>query len=267
METMEEDLKYPVAALEHFGLPLTKVPEGATKTADLLGTDGSGTFVVEVKSKEDSEEFLRRRHAAAITGEVLEEEHPVSRQNVMAGILRDAAKQLSATAAPKDFRLVVFNACGHHSDVQIEQAEATFYGSVDGVDLKSGETITIYFFKHNECFLLRDSLDALFVMTDWSRPGDRKVRLCLNPFSPRCDGLRSTAFFKAISPYVADPFVEEERGKALIVDGNVDRSDKKRVLRHLQEKYDRPKLIDLSGMTHYSASMFIPKDGDGKLPE
>ena len=259
MDRMNEDLKYPVEALGHFGLHLTKIPERAEKTADLQGTDGSATFVVEVKSKEDSDKYLERREAAAQTGEIVDDQHPISRRNVMSGILRAASEQLSSTASAEDYRMVVFNARGHHAEVQMEQAEATFYGSVDGLDLDTQETFSLYFFDHNECSTLRESIDALFLMTDWSHHVERKARLCVNPFSLRSRDLRKSAFAQAISPYIGDPLEEERTGKALIVDSDVDRSDKKEVLRHLQKKYRRPRLIDLSGMTHYEASVFIPK--------
>lgn len=253
---MDTDLKLPATLLKNLGLNLEKIPEGERKTPDLRGSDGTADFLVEVKSKFDGIEIQTKREKAQYTGEILEESHAVIRQNVIAGIFRQAAEQL-ATASEFELRLIVFNGCGHHSDVQIEQAEATFYGSVQVYDLDSSESFNCYFFSYNECYPLKNEVDALFVMTD------SKAKLCLNPFSPRYRKLQETDFYQRIHPHVNDPLVEEEQGAALIVNGEIDRSDKNKVLHHLQEKYKRPRLIDLSGMTHYSASIFIPKNDTG----
>ena len=92
----------------------------------------------------------------------------------------------------------------------MEQAEATFYGSVLGYDLASGRSYTMYFFEHNDCFRLKDSVDALFVMTD------SKAKLCLNPFSCRYAQLKASPLCAKISPCVADSFADEQAGAGLI---------------------------------------------------
>lgn len=85
-------------------------------------------------------------------------------------------------------------------------------------------------------------------------------QLCVNPFSPRADRLRRSPLAVTFGAGVFDPMAREARGDVCVVDGDIDRSDEGAVLRFVQQKYDRPMLMNID-MGHHEVWTGLKLDG------
>ena len=69
-------------ALRSLGLDVQPIPVGATKTPDFRVSDGTQTYLLEVKNKFADSDLIRRREKALDSGGVWEEEVRLACQNV-----------------------------------------------------------------------------------------------------------------------------------------------------------------------------------------
>ena len=219
-----------------WGFNVHKIDETDDKTPDFSVTLDTENYLIEVKEKEDSNENkdildnLKEGKVQNFTIE-LTESGSVSR------ILKKGQKQLNTYSDEKDiFRILWFVCTGIHLNSQIEIIKQSLYDTVPLWDLNNKlfqETVpTCYFFGNNSKFFkYKNELDGVIVGTY------EEGKLCLNPFSPRYEKLKSSTLLKKFAEGFIDPENEEKLKRGIIVDGLIDRSNQELVLKYLEKKY------------------------------
>lgn len=245
---------FVLRGLRSLGLSVRRVEVGADKTPDLIASDGSCTYLIEVKDKfpDPALEALRLRELGR-TG-AWEEEESLGYHNALSAVVRDACAQLGRFEPDAaHFRLIWLHARGRHPEARLEQFKATVAGVVDLIDTAetggSVEARPCYYFGFAEFFRHRDVLDGAFLSTDG------KGALLLNSLSARYGALRESALCR-LFPAVRDPILQEGEGSAYIADCDVNRSDSAGVLEYLRRKYARPGLSDFRPK-RYSAEALV----------
>ncbi len=230
----EQLMRLQLEALDFKVERIETAVEGGEQRADYRATDGTDSFIIEVKSKEDSPGYKALldeldERGIAVGSTLLTADNAISR------VIRKAAKQLANTPAREsDFRLIWFACLGHDASFVLEQAELTVYGSREVMTFDQGSedvsVKTCHFYGHGEFWRCRhvDAI-ALFGYAGW--------KLRLNPFSPRRDALSRTRLCSILGKAVCDPIAREAAREDLFVDEDVDRKDEAAVQQFLCRKY------------------------------
>ena len=241
------------------GMRVEKIPESDAKTPDFFVSDSRHSYLLEVKDKFPNAQELIRRKETLERGEVYDGQERLSHNRNISNVISDAVKQLSNyNEKSADFKLVWLHARGLYPDVQMQQLEATLYGAVDITDrdtwTEGGATVKpCYFFYFNDFYQFRDTVDGAVVADD------HRAKFCLNPYSLRFMELKQSTFCQAFAGGICDPLEQEAAGRAYIADWDGSRRDKKVTLRLLQEKYNRPNLLDFE-FTHLSGEMLVQRE-------
>ena len=154
--------------LRSLGFEVQRIQVGTTKTPDLLLSDGTCKYLIEVKDKFPDPQRERRRADVLNRGEIWDEEKPLAYRNAISYVIRHAAAQLSTFGAePVDFRLVWLHARDRHPDTQLIQFQATLFGSVDLIDLAEISDSVLahpcFYFDFAEFFRFSDVLDLSLI--------------------------------------------------------------------------------------------------------
>lgn len=247
--------------LRSLGFSVTRIAESRNKSPDFLVKDPVHTYLVELKDKFPDAAKLEQRNEVLSRGQTYEEQQSTGYNNAVSAVIRDALKQLAAFKGETvHFKLIWLHARGRKPDIQLDQFRATLYGSVDIVDLAEivgVEASTVarpcFYFSFSEFYRFRYILDGAIIATD------KKALFCLNSLSPRYQGLRHSKLKLIFEHGICDPKELEGDGRAYIADCEGSRRDKQRILKYIQRKYNRPKLIDLT-MQDYSAEVLVSQD-------
>ena len=247
--------------LTSLGFTVTAIDVGAGKTPDLLVSDETDSYLVEVKDKFPDPDVEERRLNALNQSGTWDEDEPLGFRNTISSVVADGCEQLAAfDGGHRSFRLLWLHARSRHPDAQLEQFVATLYGAVDLID--TGEiqgsvpARPCYYFDFAGFFRHRDVLDGAFVSTD------ERGLLCLNPLSLRCESFRASRLFKSF-PATCDPVEEETSGQAYIADCDISRREVASVLVFVRQKYGRAGLVDFKPV-RYSAEAVVNREGSGK---
>jgi len=241
-----------IRMLRPFGLKVQPIEVCTEKTPDLLVSDGTCNYLIEIKDKFPDPSTEQQRAQVLDAGEVWTEEQGLGYENAISKVIREGAAQLASfQKGPIDFRLLWLHS-RHRYESQLRQFEATLYGAVDLLDLAEAPLARpCFFFTYSEFFRLREVLDGAFVASD-----NRGI-LCLNSFSPRFEKLKSSQLCQAFRG-ICDPVDLERTGKAYVADCNVSRKNRTAVLEYVKAKYARPQLIPFEPKRH-SAQMAVPR--------
>jgi len=240
--------------LVSLGLKVQQIEEDATKTPDLLVSDGTCKYLIEIKDKLPDPEIMRQRERVLHSGEIWNEEAPLDYNKRVSEVIRKGVTQLSSFDRELvDFRLLWLHARHRYEDMQLQQFQATQYGTIDLLDLAESSTRPCFFFTFSEFYRLRIERDGAFVAAD-----DKNL-LCLNIHSPRFEKLKNSQLCKLLRG-ICDPIALEQTGDAYIAGCEVSRNDRAAVLEYVRNKYKRPQLIDVQPM-HLSGEIDI------RLPE
>lgn len=242
---------------ESYGYRVEKIPQEEDESPDFLIFDSVWSYLLELKTKFPSEAQIEERRKTLETKNVYIIHEPTIRKNTFSGIIKKAKDQLKKPKAPQDvLRLVwLLVATSDWADAQMHQFEATLYGSTRVVDTTNGRSGDCFFFHNSDFFLFRDVLDAAIVSTE------SKLKLLLNPLSPRYERMKKSSLSKHLRNAVVDPIQLEKECRAFLVEGDVDRSDKEAVLQHLREKYKSENMADIT-MNYVSGTMVVPRQTD-----
>lgn len=232
---MEEGKLLALRVLSNFGFQVDDVPLSGGRTADLLVTDdNSQRYLIEVKEKVESESHATERVDILSRGDLYEQADPLSHDNRISGILRDAQKQLDAT--PKDvgtFQLVWFHATGVDADLKYRQAFATFYGHVDLLARSptSHASPPCFYFDYNAAFAM-PTVEAM-ILSDRSQ-----LQFCLNEFSHRHAEFRNALLFQKFVELdgVIDPVAMAADGQIIACRGEFARKNDDETAKALQEQ-------------------------------
>ncbi len=253
MSTTDEGLKDAIGSwLRGRGLEVLQLEERDERTPDLLATYKDERYIIEIKSKRDNEELLREEEALLAKGEKVWHIEGVGRRVPIARVIEKAVKQIrNLPPHDSDFRLLWLHAEGSRPKLQMQQFHGTLYGTTEIVDLE-GHLHICYYFYHNELYRFRTELDGA-ILTDGN-----EGKLCLNSFSPRADRLRESFLAKSVlKDGICDPEALERAHGAFIASGPEDRRDPDAVLRFLQKKYGRMKIMNMDS-GYYALKVSLP---------
>jgi hypothetical protein len=246
------------ALLEHFGFVVDDIPTAdreRRKEADFKATLCGVTLLLEEKTKEENPFSTAKREATHAQGAFHVETLPVTRDETVSGVIRNAASQLrSSSRHAHDFRLMWFTATGPTAEGKYEQFMATLYGRSNVLELGSDGYRRCYFYRNSDFFWRRDVIDgAVAAYTDGPTIS---AKVCLNPLSPRFEALRRSPVLKPFGTAIEDPLKLEAEGGAFVLDAELDRRVEGPLLDYLQKKYSTGPLmaIDL-GYTRASVSI------------
>lgn len=223
------------------GFTAEKIPERRERSPDIRVSRGDERYLIELKSKEDDPEKVRRRVASLRAGEIVDVSEKLTRWNTIDGIIDHASEQL-ASREPEDvgaFGLILFLCDGREPELQAERIFATAYGSTRIASLGDEPTRRGFYVRDSAFFRNRSELDGLILANG------QGAHLLLNNYSPRYKDLSEAALvdsFRQVNS-VTDPLAEEADGRAYIADCSISRQDEAAVVRFLQKKYGKRKLI------------------------
>lgn len=242
--------------LRHWNVAFEPLPTRSTEQSDYLARLGRSRFLIEEKTKfDDAEQEAERARQLKVDKRALVVK-PLVRRNRLSAIASKAASQLEASGSryDHDFRLVWFNGTGPYAQAHVMQFSAGLYGKVGVTGLRLPARVPCYFFGHSDFFNHAARLDG--AVTVHPVQGGVAPWLCLNPLSPRFEGLRRTKFAKLFGVNVEDPSREERERRAFIVDSDTDRRDEAAVLAEIERKYNTGPLMTFNiGYHHLSVQV------------
>ncbi|SEI75627.1 hypothetical protein SAMN04244579_01910 [Azotobacter beijerinckii] len=256
-----QPFSYAKALLQHWGITVEDIPTSDAQQkqeSDFLASFGDARVLIEEKTKEDDPIYLAKRAEELERGEIHAATLPISRNETLSGLVRDASRQLrSSSDKPHDFRLMWFTATGVHAEGKYEQFIATLYGRTNILEMNTAHYRRCYYFRNADFFRRADVMDgAIVAHTDGQ---SISAKLCLNSLSPRYEALRRSAVVQPFGTAVEDPSALEADGTAFILDCTLDRKNEVPLLTYLQEKYGTAPLMKFDlGYTH--ASILLPKN-------
>lgn len=236
-----------------FGYSVTKIIESTKKSPDFLVEGYGERFLIELKTKEDDDQVAHDFNETLERDGIAEFSDTTGRKNTVSGLVRDACKQLSSIQLRVDFRLVWLMAVGRNQELKRDQFKSSLYGIFTVFDLESSHAFPCYYFGFNDFFAFKNVLDGAIISTE------KEGELCLNTHSKNYSRLRDSVLAKKFGMACCDPVLEEEKQKAMIIDGDIDRKNQAACLAFLCEKYKRSKLQYMQ-MTYYSARALIPEE-------
>ncbi|KFF85806.1 hypothetical protein [Pseudomonas syringae] len=225
----------------HFGFDLEKIGESDTKSPDFLTSDGQYKILLELKTKNESQETLDERDTVLKTGEIYSKTTPLHRNNRISKLFDKAAKQFHSKkeTVEADFCFLILHACGPATSYHLSQFEASAYGSVKLITygITNESLKDCYYFQNSDFYKHQSIIDgAIFV-------GENNLQFCINDLSPRYDAVKKCGFVKAFTTGVVDPTAKETAGKAYSIRTNIDRNDEYELIEHIKKKYSIDKVI------------------------
>lgn len=254
MNNDTEAKKWVCEVLKQLGLTPELIPvSNQRRTPDLKATDGKDIFLIEVKSKIDDPSAVSAEAEKLRSGQPVVQSIPVSHNNTLSDIIRDAADQLKYSKVPEAIRLLWFNAEGGEPERQWRQLYSTLYGTRTLVDTTTNAAYECFYFDFNEFFHRKDIIDAAF--TAWPENGLTKLALFVNSFSPRVERVRNCTLYKALHEGLCDPRILESEGRAYLADTDVDRRNSDAVLKYIQDKYNNPNLSAFPALSYITGKV------------
>lgn len=247
MELLDPDTGRVRALLHSAGLGTKIIPQSTARTCDLMATDGTEEYLVEVKGLHDDTETSDELNDCG--------EYSGSREvSTSAALLRrmeSAVKQLRDTANGKHESLWVIALVIHGpvwAEIMLNQVLATLYGTGVVADLGSPSSPArkCLYLRQSAFHKLRDSLDAVMVL---DRNG---AGLFVNDHSERSGRMRLSALgsFFSQRKLLHHAARLESEAHHLIADCDCDRAQEVDVLRYLSAKYGLVRPIALRSFAY-----------------
>jgi len=247
---------------ECLGASVGRIAESDRPRADFLVSWPNVSCVVEVKGKEENEEYARCLHDSgrAWRSESMGRTNPISRQ------VREAIEQVRDTPDTSTaFRVLALVAADDAAELHAARFKSTLYGLVDIVtpsDSGEAEARPCFYFTYSE-FPSAPDIDAAVILAGLGS------LLCLNEFSLRLDEFRSTPLYQVHSSCgaVLDPAALEAIGKAYSLKGDLPRKDPKAMLALLKQKYGLSIAYDVCFIRTAAAAVVQRRDGGLEMTE
>ncbi len=230
-----------------FNFELEKIPESDEKSPDFITTDGDNKILLELKTKVESKEEIKRREHALNNAKIYSKTAQLGRQNTISKRVREAAVQLSSQKEKANANLcfVILHATGSAENEHIEQFKSSLYGSCQIISFGSPIPIKLcYYYENSDFYNNKNIIDGALII------GERAAIFCINDLSSNYGRVKSSRFAAAFDGGIIDPRAREAEGKAFIVDGDIDRKDKFAVDSYLCKKYSLPRVIDFNFIQH-----------------
>lgn len=253
---------YAKAMLQYWNIAVDDIPTSDVeqkKEADFLARFGDIRVLIEEKTKEDDPSYLAKRAEELERGEVHSMVLPISRNETLSGLVRDASCQLrSSSDKPHDFRLMWFTATGVHAKAKYEQFMATLYGRTNIIEMNTTYYRRCYYFHNADFFRRAEVIDgAIVAHTDGKSVS---AKLCLNSLSTRYEALCRSPILQLFGTAIEDPPALEADETAFILDCDLDRKDESLLLAYLQKKYQTAPLMAFNFSYLHGSILFSEKD-------
>jgi hypothetical protein len=231
--------KFVQKQLTGMGLFVEKIQESCKgKTPDFLVKTDDENYLIEVKSKFDSEEEVIRQKESYERNDSHHINTKLKRNNRISKIIITACQQLQAYPDSNEYiRLVWLQTLGLSEEIQSDQILYSIYGIAYLVNnfgwksKKSPEFKECYFFTHSDFYNHREYLDGVIIGKS------NNGLLCLNPYSPKYNKLKNGVISKTMGAGVIDPCKLEKEGEAYMLTSQVNRNNESLVLKEIQKKY------------------------------
>ena len=258
-DTLLPEEQEVVRFLEELGLQVRPVPTSASKTPDFVVDGDARGYVVEVKTRFDSEEWAR----AMDCGSVAYQERSMGHGRWGEDVARGALKQFRAADAEHSRWWVLWLAIRCKASAEAMREEAI--GSLFGVRQ------VVYYDPHSKKHAMRNCLFAkpgVFerhpeIVASVVDCGDG-LAFCVNEFAADVSSFQESVFcssFARIHPPTSATDLTENHGFCRVRKLSVDRSDDSALAAHLQRAYGLEGAIVLDMRAH-SASMAVPRSKD-----
>jgi len=285
MDTAKQHVRGQLEAIDYEVDPIEESGGREGEAADLRATlAGEPSIVIEVKSREEDQDFIEAL-AAAPPGEIVPRRpKKIGYNATTSDLIQKALSQInSSRRADTDLAciwLLVRDAA--MANQGIDQFEATLLGrslawcrSVKGLMPVYYAGITRFYGNPKLDFVIAQ--DRIPV-TDFTSDGrqvligeQRRDLLLLNPFSDRLSEVMSTTLYKhfqkldAVSPMPQDL---EARGEAFLVDldADVELRDKEAVEAFLRAKYPQAEIVGLENLQVLGGAVNIEPPGNPGTP-
>ncbi len=237
--TEDEFTASAVDLLARWGVNVSRAPTACgVRTPDLRGSSGDDLYAIELKQR-DSDRVLDAL-PVALDSQVAQALPPLamSRDQAVQSLIRESVHQLRGETAAT-FRIGWVHCEGFDSDTDQVQLQNSFLGTEYLLDRGvGGRAYACHFFRDSDFWRYRADLDGAIVSRQVAHD-EVNVSVLLNPYSPRLDRLRDSAFIAAVGPRaLVDVVAEESERTCLIADCTIDRRDASGVLAYVCEKYD-----------------------------
>lgn len=225
----DNDAKDVLSFFKSQGFRGEVIPTSDKETPDLHITDGAVTYVFEVKTKFDSQEYIEHKKTTLLASKIYEEVVPITPKNTIDGIIKKGCKQLKNSHSGDLFLLwIKLKTSDPQRDMDI--AKQTILGIQKVWDVTNQHSIVdCYYFKNSSFFRHKDILDGIIF------EAENGGEFWINNFSPRYKKIKTCELTKKIQPN--DPLETVMRDGQYIVDGTVDRGSENEVIQYLMKKY------------------------------
>ena len=230
---------------EKFTVKAKKIAESDEKTPDFL-VEQEEIVLIELKEKSDDDALHKREQKELSNGDVFEHVGSRGYRNRISGVIGHGIKQLKAQKenTKSDFCLLFIIANGVAKGTQAEQIISTLYGRKDIIDFdsQSNQAASCYYAYHSEFFKHKDIIDGVFLITD------KNVALLINDKSPSYSKFKTSTFLSKFVGKISifDVIELEEKGRVMVADCDIPRSDEEAIKEYIFEKYsiNRGLMID-----------------------
>lgn len=237
--------------LEMVGLHVAPVPRSEVKTPEFIITNDCYDYVVEVKSRKDSELWSK----ALAKGVVAKEVRKHASDRWVTDIARKAKKQMEITDPDGNSLWVLWLSidCNSASEAMFYQAIGSLFGAREVVELESRNgSVTMWtcLYAAPSTFECIPKICAVVIASD------ENITLCVNEDSADTEKFKGTKLyneFAAIHPPISHSDLVNNRNYLTVKDSGFERRNEKELLRFLSNKYQlsKPLFID---MKTYSAT-------------
>lgn len=233
---MDQNSEHARCCLEAAGFQAIYIDESDEERADLLVSDDTAQYVLEVKGKEVPDEF-RTMVAESDEKGIASISRRISYKNRLDGIIRKAHSQLVTTPYPTStFRVLWISCLLGDADFIHEQFEFTLFGKEELVvlpkDFQGTPSVLTCFYYNNSSFYRYKGLDAVILS------GPKGGHLCINEFSNRSSSFRLSKMYGYFpETAIIDPWRLEQAGKALAIRTTIDRSDSQAKWKYIFDTY------------------------------
>lgn len=255
---MNEAEAYAEKLLKEHSLVVQRIPRADSPTADLLVNDDAGSYLVEVTRKAPSAFLKRLRDEARVTG-VADGDRRLRASNLLDGIVRSKARQLSNTAVLAQHRVLWLTA--FHSDWEHlgRELERTLYGTTRLVSVTSSRSAPTvrkcYYYHHFVYYRVSDLAGVVFATP-------RGARLYVNPLGHTASEFQHSLLYRAFGHACVDPTQLKDPDEVLFVAFGIDRSSDRARWEHLRQRYGRMTSVMQEHCWHGYASLDGLTDAD-----
>jgi hypothetical protein len=233
-----DEEKHVRQTLEYHGFDVERVGEDVVdRRADYEFRKNGDHYILEVTAKKETQFVLDLIREAGRCG-VATGDRKIDYWNRADALVKDKVRQLVSTPGRADSFRVLWLCALHHDGVSVtDLVRRTVYGIRYLGIFRQGNPLGFrdcFYYNYNSFFSVPE-LDGLVL------ENTKGYLLCINEFSPRVERFRLCAlarvFREKCPESIYDPVALDKEGRALRIEGNVNRHDDKAKWKYLLDKY------------------------------